>query len=1161
MRGNLLAEQILFNIGQVSLTSALLILPLLALRRLLRKRYPARVLCLVWAVLVVRLLIPVQLSLPETPVQVTPRLTYVSYADTEKTDMVAVQSPSAERRWVETAEAPSLERPAMRVYYGVVLFWVWACGALWLMARQMRGYSAYARRLRRTAWAVEEPELLSICHAEARRLNLRKSPPLLQSTEADSPMLAGVLRPTLVIPAEGVDPDVAPLVLRHELIHYQRRDLWLKLAATAAKCLHWFNPAVWLLSRALFEDIELACDSKVVEGLDSQSRKRYGKAILDCAESQCTARQTLTTCFANDKETLKTRLNELFVTNAKRRGIALLVVCALTVGIVGGAVTIGGGKDASTEADNGVDEASTLAGETLNEEIIAILTARLGESRTERNAELVMPYLTEEMQRETFQNAYDFYTGEKPDYQFDPDAPHYGVPEEANEGFWRFGVSSPYVNAYTVIPDVEHDSARMVYNWHTSASIDTRSGEQLRFAKENGEWRISGRETLPDGYFDDGIDTTEAFQMLYGNDLGLPDFLNFVMVAGTQGGGVGLYDLSDPVDAAVQCFSLRGGSGEVTGQEMIQDKMLGNIVTYTFADGSAIDFVMSNQYGEGYIPVDWRISGRNSRTMVDLASQWARGTVYKDTHVMFPLLTEQAEADLIAIQKNYSGEDEWYWKHGKYGSSPTAVEFGIFPGEDDHSLRIVYELRSGGASNGREMELVRFKETPAGLKIDRVRDLTNAVRVDGSGTPIDEEVLERNELEWFAMQYLQEPLAGNLSRVPETEGKHAADSPAEAVQRMLHVGDIFEGSPSLLSQQGSDALVRIDFADGSGQVFVSLEKEDAGWAIHEISTSRMVEPVRSAREFADRYGGGNLFDWKTAYQAETPVQDIKTLLESYLQLEDIHITEKSDEVFGKKLGKDCTVRFADGSEVNIIVAERWDGGYYPVDWYIGGENTRNMQDLAEQWATGVCEKDTRMMFPILNYKCTESLVWVQKNYSGEDWGWKHGRYGSSPTATAFSLKQIDDDTMEVVYNEIGGGYFNHHSAERLYFVRENDTLRLDRWEEIERGSESAAEWYDTYYAPCVDIFDRYYDSAQNQMGIADAAKQLAGLNNGDGLEVMVDRVIEDVHLEDVEKPGYLAELRFTDGSGALRVKLAADEDIDGNTVWTLHGLDVVFAKT
>ena len=280
-----------------------------------------------------------------------------------------------------------------------------------------------------------------------------------------------------------------------------------------------------------------------------------------------------------------------------------------------------------------------------------------------------------------------------------------------------------------------------------------------------------------------------------------------------------------------------------------------------------------------------------------------------------------------------------------------------------------------------------------------------------------------------------------------------------------------------------------------------------------------------------------------------------------MQREDIHITEKSDEVFGKKLGKDCTVRFADGSEVNIIVAERWDGGYYPVDWYIGGENTRNMQDLAEQWATGVCEKDTRMMFPILNYKCTESLVWVQKNYSGEDWGWKHGRYGSSPTATAFSLKQIDDDTMEVVYNEIGGGYFNHHSAERLYFVRENDTLRLDRWEEIERGSESAAEWYDTYYAPCVDIFDRYYDSAQNQMGIADAAKQLAGLNNGDGLEVMVDRVIEDVHLEDVEKPGYLAELRFTDGSGALRVKLAADEDIDGNTVWTLHGLDVVFAKT
>lgn len=708
---NVLAERLLFGIGQVSLTTALVILPLLALRKLLRKRYPARTLCLIWAVLVARLLVPVQFSLPQAaPVQVTPRLTRVSYVQDalHSGQLPAPQTPAESGEWVQTAEVPA--QTSGTVHYGLALFLIWGCGALGLLARQLGASTAFTRRVRRSSREVDAPALLAAYCDEGKRLKLRKSPPLRYSDEVDSPLLAGLFRPVLLLPAAGVEGEAAPLVLRHELVHYRRRDLWLKLAAIVARCVHWFNPAVYLLTRALFEDIELACDSAVVEGLDSQSRKRYGEAILDCAEHQCMARQTLTTCFANDKKALKTRLSELFVSGTKKRGIALVVLCALTVGIVGGAVYIGGNRLADTDIDTGTDEDEILTKRTLNSQIEQYLVNRWIDAQKERDYELMMPYLTEEMQRSVFEDArsyYDSYSDSDSNIAFDPDAPHYGVPEDVNEHFWRFGVSSPYVDGgKSVHLHWENNSIVAVLNWHASVGFDYRTSARLSFAREKGEWRISQIDATGENQ----VDSAEHFRLFYENNLGLPDFLSEI-----SAGEELLYDLSDPVSAAEQCLFLTGGHGEVTGQETVDGHFLGNIVTYTFADGSTVDILMSDQYGEGYIPVDWRIDGVNSRTIDDIAQQWAYGTMHKDTHLMFPLLNERGTDALLEVQRNYSGDD-WVWKHGKYGSSPTVLWFDVAD-TYDNVVTFVYDEYGGGYFNHHSVERLTFVEEN-GWKLD-----------------------------------------------------------------------------------------------------------------------------------------------------------------------------------------------------------------------------------------------------------------------------------------------------------------------------------------------------------------------------------------------------------------------------------------------------------
>ena len=75
------SEKLLNNLMQIGLTVSLAALVPLILRRLMKKRYPARMVCVVWAILALRLLIPVQLTLPQAPVQVMPRTSYVVQSD------------------------------------------------------------------------------------------------------------------------------------------------------------------------------------------------------------------------------------------------------------------------------------------------------------------------------------------------------------------------------------------------------------------------------------------------------------------------------------------------------------------------------------------------------------------------------------------------------------------------------------------------------------------------------------------------------------------------------------------------------------------------------------------------------------------------------------------------------------------------------------------------------------------------------------------------------------------------------------------------------------------------------------------------------------------------------------------------------------------------
>ncbi|WP_270478201.1 M56 family metallopeptidase [Butyricicoccus sp. AF18-9LB] len=339
------SEKLLNNLMQIGLTVSLAALVPLILRRLMKKRYPARMVCVVWAILALRLLIPVQLTLPQAPVQVMPRTSYVVQSDQtafRQAGLPVVQNPT---RWVTDTQAQTLSAADTGTVKTVditdILLTLWLAGVIACVLWQGIGYYRLIRSLKGTSRSVERADLHTILQEQCADLVIDREIPLRVSSAADCPMLAGFIHPTLYLPDERISRTDAAFIFRHELTHYKHGDLWLKLLLLAARCLHWFNPLVHLIARFAQEDIEAACDDAVVRGHDGAYRRAYGETILRSAIAQAQKRKALVSCFGDDKKTLMRRFEGLFDKSVKKRGVALVVMIVLLVGSLSCTIAVG----------------------------------------------------------------------------------------------------------------------------------------------------------------------------------------------------------------------------------------------------------------------------------------------------------------------------------------------------------------------------------------------------------------------------------------------------------------------------------------------------------------------------------------------------------------------------------------------------------------------------------------------------------------------------------------------------------------------------------------------------------------------------------------------------------------------------------------------------
>jgi beta-lactamase regulating signal transducer with metallopeptidase domain len=275
---------LLENIFAISLSTSVVILLLLLIAPFLQQRYSAKWRYVVWLIIAFRLVIPFRLELPTVPVQIplpvitqafySPDATPVSPADPAP---ALTPSPSSDPALMPMATGETAARTeALLLPLENILLAVWALGALTFFSYHLLAYRTFQRRIQPYCRATDSALLDGLL--ASMKIKTRVS--LRFCSRITSPMMTGFFKPAILLPETAYTDAELVFVLRHELTHFQRRDLWYKLLLVAANSLHFFNPLVYLLVRQANRDLEHSCDDAVLRDSDLSFRKEYSLTIL-----------------------------------------------------------------------------------------------------------------------------------------------------------------------------------------------------------------------------------------------------------------------------------------------------------------------------------------------------------------------------------------------------------------------------------------------------------------------------------------------------------------------------------------------------------------------------------------------------------------------------------------------------------------------------------------------------------------------------------------------------------------------------------------------------------------------------------------------------------------------------------------------------------------
>lgn len=320
----------------ISISTGFIVIGLIFLTPFLNKRYAAKWKYLIWIFLALRLLLPFSGTNGQYVMDRMSQLKVAANAESERNDAnnpndlampyqgIVVEIPA---QMTAPIKASSEKNTAGITMLDIVAL-VWIIGSLIFMTVHLISYFQYKWQVKKNGQRVKEACILSPMFQLKRELHIRRTVSVMEYDGAESPMIIGFIKPVLVLPKEQYSSEDLFFILKHELIHLKRCDVYLKLLFVTANAVHWFNPFIWIMQKEAAIDMELSCDERVTRGTSYAMRKAYTETLLSMLHKQCVRKTALSTQFYGGTAIMKKRFENILIRSRKKNGI-LILVCAI----------------------------------------------------------------------------------------------------------------------------------------------------------------------------------------------------------------------------------------------------------------------------------------------------------------------------------------------------------------------------------------------------------------------------------------------------------------------------------------------------------------------------------------------------------------------------------------------------------------------------------------------------------------------------------------------------------------------------------------------------------------------------------------------------------------------------------------------------------------
>lgn len=756
-------ESVFLKLLNMSITAGWLILAVIVLRLLLR-RAPKWITCLLWALVAVRLICPFSVEsvfslIPsgETISKETIRagrssidsgLEFVDnivnpviwqsavpeQEDTEvpKTTLPEAMSSEAMSPEVMSPETISPENP--------VRIWFYIASAVWCAV--FCALLAYA--------------LVSYLHLRFKmRTAVRLEGNVYVSEFVDTPFILGVVRPRIYLPAD-MEETLREPVIAHEQAHLSRGDHWWKPLGYLLLAVYWFQPLCWAAYMLFCRDIEFACDEKVIRNYDPHRKKQYSEALLACSVD----RRAIAICpLAFGEVGIKQRIKS--VLHYKKPAVwmvaatvivcGITAVCLLTDPVREEEPPVADGQNGENDRDADRSD-NQYAGQNADPDTVQDIEGNRDKESQER--ELRQQTVNDWIQAFVDRDGEKIASLASDELKADLQSRKLLTGTAGSYGFGNSDEWPKDAKADVSLREVTEDKAVIFYYawdaylhitvWRETLALGSQKGECVVVGEEIEQFESISADEVFCAAYQGIVINAEGLQM---NDSrinyqknGAGEELNRNALLSSSNA---YRDLFEPESAAYAILNLSRDAGEVQVERLFNEGGVVGLQIDFVKEGSSRRICMIQPYGENgiWIPQDYFVNSLYRFMQLDWEEIKSRGLTAEDAQANWQLM----DKDIFCIgeipEKNikiYGYNDEECfgrgvavesWEDVRYFDwtyrTPRANLPEYYWDEEKNQLQIVFTPYTGTEVNEEELHILQYDD--GGRSTDNVYDMRGGI--------------------------------------------------------------------------------------------------------------------------------------------------------------------------------------------------------------------------------------------------------------------------------------------------------------------------------------------------------------------------------------------------------------------------------------------------